>query len=234
MKRFSFTENDLRRAAGQVRGALTVSLPEPRECDHAFSEEFEEKMRPIIKRAEQRSKSRTALKWIAAVIIAALVCIGMWLTIDVEARADVLAWIRDTYENIVTYHFTARSNESDTLPEYKLTWIPYGFERDVYIETPTKHREVFLNSDGNMISFTCKIMNSGTQIIIMDDDEENEMICEKVCVNNLNGDFYYGTEGSPGNTLVLIDEKNNIIIVILSDLDKSIIFEMAEKIKMKQ
>lgn len=234
MKRFSFTESDLRRAAGQVRGALTVSLPEPRECDHAFSEEFEEKMRPIIKRAEQRPKSRTALKWIAAVIIAALVCIGMWLTIDVEARADVLAWIRDAYENVVVYCFTAEQKESDELPVYKLTWIPEGFEVKTYIDDYMRHKEIYINAEEKMIAFSYRFMDNGTTVNIQNTDKNNEMICEKVRVNNLNGEFYYGTEGSPGNTLVLIDEKNNVIIVILSDLDKSIIFEMAEKIKIQR
>ena len=61
--------------------------------------------------------------------------------------------------------------------------------------------------------------------------KENEMISKKVRVKGMAGEFFYGTENSPGNILVLRDEKNNVMIVINSDIDEDSIMRMAKKIK---
>jgi len=234
MKKFSFTDAELRASAGRVSMALTASLPTPSECDHVFSEAFEEKMRLLIKKRTRRARRIAVLKRVAVFIIAALIGIGVWMTIDVEARARAADWIRHARDNIVVYSFSKKINESDVLPVYKLTWMPEGFELYERHESQIKRircHEVYYNAEGKMISFSYFFMHSGTNLTIMNTDEENEMISKKVRVKGMAGEFFYGTENDPGNILVLRDEKNNVMIVINSDIDKDSIMRMAKKIK---
>ena len=162
MKKFSFTDAELRASAGRVSMALTASLPTPSECDHVFSEAFEEKMRLLIKKRTRRARRMAVLKRVAVFIIAALIGIGVWMTIDVEARARAADWIRHARDNIVVYSFSKEINEYDVLPVYKLTWIPEGFEVKTYIDDYMRHKEIYINAEEKMIAFSYRFMDNGT------------------------------------------------------------------------
>ena len=56
MKQHLISDQELRRAAGQVAESLLCELPAPSACDHVFSERFEEKMAPLL-HAEKKTKA---------------------------------------------------------------------------------------------------------------------------------------------------------------------------------
>ena len=100
-REFPFTEEELRRAAGEVTDALLADLPAPEDCAHSFSPDFEEAMAPLLRRQRLRQKRREHLRRAACVLLALLLGGGVWLASDQQARAGFLAWVRESLENAV-------------------------------------------------------------------------------------------------------------------------------------
>ena len=61
-REFSFTEEGLRRAAGEVTDALLADLPAPGDCAHNFSQDFEKAMAPLFRQQRLRQKRRERLR----------------------------------------------------------------------------------------------------------------------------------------------------------------------------
>lgn len=56
------SEKDLRAAAEAVGEAMLSQLPPPSECDHVFSERFEEQMAPVLAEAAKREKQENDVR----------------------------------------------------------------------------------------------------------------------------------------------------------------------------
>ena len=61
---------------------------------HAFSAGFEEKLARLKRRAEH-PYVRRALRSVASIVLAILVTSAVWLTVDTQARAAFIGWIKE-------------------------------------------------------------------------------------------------------------------------------------------
>ena len=103
------------------------SLPEAHDIKYILSDEFIKKMNALCKQARHRIKVRNVLKRIAMFFLAALITLSTWLAFDANARAALFLWIREVYDNHITYRFLYQSN-IDILPTYNITWMPENFK----------------------------------------------------------------------------------------------------------
>lgn len=128
MKRFNFTNADLRCAAAVVCNAMLEQLPEPSVCRHTFSEEFEQKILALIDYRSHHGGWQKFAQRAAAVILAVLLGLGAWLAVDQNARATVVRWIQEVYENSIVYRFFEK-NTGEKNYTYKFNWLPDGYEQ---------------------------------------------------------------------------------------------------------
>jgi hypothetical protein len=227
MNSFTFTDAELKAAAGQVREAMLRSLPDPDKCTHEFSEAFNEKMRPLLARSERRQRGRNVLRSIAAILILLFISMTVWLSVDAEAREAVLNWVRQVYEDRVVYRFESAA-QSGELPEYEVTWIPEGYEVVEEYEDETERVVVYYNETSGLgVVFDYHFINEESLEEVLFDDGTQ---VEKVTVNGVKADYYYDDES---NVLMWVDKNDSIVYIINTQLDKESIIHIAESVVKK-
>jgi len=199
------------------------------EQDFAFSAGFEGKMRRLIRSQELRRLAAQAVRAAAIVLFALITGVSVWLSFDVEARADMLMWVRDIYANKIVYRFTNDKPETDTLPLYELSWMPEGFECIDSMTNEVIYYKCFSNEEtGDIIAFEYASFYDGIKLSLLDDVP---IVSEKVTIGKFIGDYYLASETSDLNNLVWIDEDRNMIFVISSTCDKNTILMCAGSIE---
>ena len=219
-------DEQLRRACAQSADVLGSAAPEEG-ADHAFSHGFDRRARGLGFRAEH-PYARAALHRAAMFFLAIILSTGTFLAADAEARAAFFGWVRNVYEDRIVYEFDNTAAEGD-LPVYKLGWLPDGFELHDSANLHGAYDYYYVSSTGNSsFDFACSRMDVGMSIIYL--AEADEYVHEYVTVNGIDGEFYQTTEPGGTNNLIWIDEEQQLVFTIDSNLEKDVIMHIAESI----
>lgn len=230
MNSFSFSDADLRKAAGSVRDSMLQELSASPDHAHIFTDAFKQKIQPLFIKDQHRRTMQKILRRIAAVFLAILIGIGTWLAVTPSARAAVLDWIREIYEDSIIYWFI-NLDTSSALPEYVPTWLPDGYhEVDIY-EDESMRNLFYQNEtkDSNIVFeyFILTENSTGHLEFLYDVDD---LALESVDINGIIADYYPAGGASNTHNLIWIDETQNIVFLVHSDLGKEILIRIAENI----
>lgn len=226
MKRYNFTNADLRSAAAVVCSAMLEQLPEASEYHHIFSDEFEQKMRSLIDRNPHHGAWHKFVHRAAAVILAVLLGLGAWLIVDQDARAAVTHWIREVYENSIFYRFSGEASP-DQIHTYELAWVPDGFEKSTQVSTEATH-SVLYESEDSSFTFLWHNTHDGSLYKLIGTKGDGV----SVMVNGLEGYYYPAADSNKTNDLVWIDDKSGIAFSISAYFPFEDILHMAESVKL--
>ena len=107
------TEEMLCAAAARSCELYTADLESGYNADvlHEFSPAFEKKIRKLKRRADHPAFYRT-MNRVASILLAILITGGAWISVDAEARAAVVGWVKEIYETYFVYRFEGNSNEN--------------------------------------------------------------------------------------------------------------------------
>lgn len=97
------SEEMLRNAAIEADHVLMDSISQLEE-HHEFSPNFEHNMKRIIRRAKH-PLLYGSLKKVACFVMVLLISGSVFLTVNVEARAAFVGWLRETYVMFLVYHY---------------------------------------------------------------------------------------------------------------------------------
>ncbi|MGM9641353.1 MAG: hypothetical protein ACI3V3_08315, partial [Faecousia sp.] len=125
MKQDIFSKSELKEAAALVRNAMLESLPEPEQCKHSFSAEFQEKTDQLQQAEEKRTRRNQFVKRSIAAVLAIVIGLTMLLTLNAEVRAAVTSWFKETFGGKSTYWFNGEKEAA--LPVFEPAWIPDGY-----------------------------------------------------------------------------------------------------------
>lgn len=226
----TITDDMLREAAAEFSAALAGSLPDPETCEHQFSPRFLRKMRPLLRRG--RPARHPILRRTAAAVLALVASASVWLSVDVDARAAFLSWLRTQRENgIFSYRF-AGSAPQEAVPLYLPTWVPEGFaeaDRDIL---DWNAWVLYTDPDDNYFSVESFWMHDGAGMAVVPYPGQ-ELTRSSVTVNGLPGDLYLTTDpetGRDSNNLVWFDDQTHIYFGIDSSLDGDTMLRIAESV----
>ena len=229
MKTFSFSEQDLVLASGNVRESLLSVLPSPSDCSHIFSESFEETMAPVLKKSSKAQKKRSFPRSIAAVFLALLVGTSMLLAFSPKTRASLAQWIREIYQNRIIYHYTG--DQIDTpITGCEIGWVPDDFSNPEIYQDESMFSAMYFSERRVALVIDYYYMFDGTALDIQFDDAAN-IKEEPVSVNGLPGTLYLCSDGSESSTLVWHDDENRIEYTINGFLEESEFLRIAESIR---
>lgn len=222
-----FNENDLKMAAQLVAESMLNNLPPKPECEHDFSDNFLAKMEKLLHRQKQRQAWHKMMRFAAAIIITVTIAFGTVMATSPTARAAVVQWAREIYENSVIYRFFSETTE-DTLPLYRLDWIPEGFEETDVFYNDIRYKALYLNDEtGQGFVFEYYYMDDSTAPMVIPGDG---CVLEQTKINGNPADYYQESDGADTNILMVFDEENNICFSVSATLDKGSIFTIAEHI----
>lgn len=92
----------LRKAAAELATAVNENLPDPKECVHQFSPDFEKK----IKRLTRKTKHpiiHHCLRNIASFLLIIIIGFCGVLAFSSDARATVFGWVKEQYRSFYEY-----------------------------------------------------------------------------------------------------------------------------------
>lgn len=224
MEKTVMTDAALRQAAASVRRAMLSAVPPPEECRHDFSPEFEEKMERLFRAERRRGRFRSVARGAAAILLAVLIGAGVWLASDSRARASFVNWVREVYETYVVYRFTGEA-PAETLPEYRLGWLPEGYE-EVSVRKVDGTEITVYEDETHSLTLMYYLVDSGQVAELYRIKSEGV----PVTVNGCRGHFYLVEDESSHNGLIWIDEGRGIFFALSGFLPYDDMLHIAESL----
>lgn len=229
MSKITFTDKELKIAAGDVVAAFSTTLPSPEEYEQPFeySSEFLSRMDVLVKHSRKRDTWTRAAQRVASIIIAFLIGSGVWLAVDVEVRAAFVSWIREVYEESFIYHYFSEQPSSD-LQNYEVTHLPENYNKIFDRREKTMHAKIYC-CDSNVINFVYYQMFEGRSHVV-EKRAEFDNNWKAVSVNALTADFYTSKSQKYANEIIWIDEQAGVVFEISAFLEEQEMIMLAESV----
>lgn len=227
MNEFPFSDTDLKQAAVKVREAMLDTVSQQPQKEHIFSQQFEQNMEQLRLREKKRKLYRTTIQRVASIFLAILLGTSVWLTVDTDARATLLRWMRTIYENKITYWYMGEPT-TEELPYYALQDIPKGYYEASVVDDGTLRIIHYLDTENNgqEIIFMYHFIGNSTLTDVL-----NTEYTVEVFVDGDPGYFYYAKQENDANVLIWIDEETGIAFHLTAFLSKSDMLHIAETIE---
>lgn len=193
---------------------ITDKIPNDEEINHTYSEEFENKIKKIIKQENKHNFVAKFYKYSKKVAIIFLIIISvLGATMSIDAiRYRVLEFIKNVRREETNYSFKGKI-KSENFKIRKPSYIPKGF-KEVNCDEISDFYFTLDYSDGyDYISFECTKLNNGNFQI----DTEDSMV-NKITINgNIEADYI---KKKDRHMLVWQDDENYYILFI-NDIETS-------------
>lgn len=123
------------------------------ENQHEFSLQFKKKIKKLKRKADHPVFYHAARR-IASIVLAILIAGGVWITVDAEARAAFVGWVKEIYGTYFVYHFEGSSDVNKELVDYRPTLIPSGYTEFYSDTTEGTTTVVYTNKEDEMLKFS--------------------------------------------------------------------------------
>ena len=219
----------LRTAAANSRARFVAALEQDcaHDAPHEFSPGFERKIKKLSRRADHPNLYR-GLQRVASILLAALMGTGVWLSVDTEARAAVIQWVREVYEEHILYRYF-NEPENDALPTYEITALPEGYTLTDTIVDETTAIQIFVNGDLGII-FTYYFISPDTQTVFFPEEYQYD----SVKIGPYRADYYAPADKIYTNELIWFDEEQGIAFQLSAFVEKEEMIKIANSIVLKK
>ena len=168
-----------------------------------------------------------AAKRIAVILLTCIVVFGGVMTFDPTARASLIRWVVDWYDNNIGYVYSGDQNE-DMLPQFEITDLPDGYVEKSRDMTPGLVAITYENQTGDVLYLVYNFMHQGAQT----DITLNEDRVFEVMVNQMKGYFFESTTSEGLNTVMWIDEVQSIHFSLDGSFDMEELLHIAESVSL--
>ena len=203
------------------------SLPDPTLCKYEPSPEFIDRIVALAGDNYGRqhySVKRLWIKRVAGVVLAGIVGVGAWLSVDAEAREVFFSWARHVYENSIIYSFFS-GGQLNELPQCTVNWLPTGYEKTFEAGGPVSKTQTFSNGTKE-IYFDWWLISDTTENAFLSTDVK----IQNVQVNGFDGNLLIPNDAEMSSELIWIDNEKGIAFLISAYLDESDLIRIAESV----
>ncbi len=239
MNQFPFTEADLQAAAIAVSDSMLNSLPEPDGIEHEFSEGFLAKMDALLLKDRRRRRVRSIARRAAMIALAVVLSIGVWLSVDAEARAALVNWARELSGNGFAYRFFVTGTGKE-LPGYSvfrdtrcvIGWLPEGYDDQQHDYYDYGEIHYFVKKGQEGIFFSWAFCNEDDPPPFYYGVRENGDR-QRVKIRGNVGEYIPDSDGA-GGALHWVDEKSGIQMELHSALDRKTMLRIAKSVTVEE
>lgn len=153
------------------------------EYQHEFSPEFERKIKKLIRKTKHPAFYRT-MQRVASFVLAVVLAGGAWLTVDVEARAAFIGWVKEVYETYFVYRYEGPDMDAEPA-QYQLTWVPEGYQEVFSDLADGEGSEAYVNESGQYLKFAYVSDPNNSNLFIITETAA----CYEVSVNGYPADY---------------------------------------------
>ena len=222
------TEKMLKQAAAEADQAIRDSLPPPETCRHEFSPQFQEKIRRISRRADHPVLYKLP-KRAACFLLAALLAGCAWLTVDAEARAAFVGWIKQAWNEFTAYYFTGENPAEQDTPEYYLSWLPEGYRQVTATDLDGAKTILYENDAGQLLEFNFMPSSSETYWFI----DTSKTTHRLISIGGVPADLYISQVPEVASAVVWMSADEETAFYISAFLDEAGLIRLVENIKIK-
>ena len=194
---------------------------------HEFSLEFERKIKKLIRKMKHPIIYRT-MQRVASVVLAVVLAGAAWLTVDVEARAAFIGWVKEVYETFFVYRY--EGPDMDTQPaRYHLTWIPEGYQEVFADLADGEGSAVYMDENGQYMHFTYVSNPDSSNVFVVTEGTTRSV----VSVSGYHADFFASEDPEISNAIAWTDGENCAFFIsgFFNEEDLIKIAESVEKAK---
>ena len=221
------SEERLRTAARAVSQAMIDSLPEPEDCHHDFSPEFERKMKKLLRRSRHWGLYQ-GMKRAACFFLVLLLSGGAFLTVNAEARGIVFGWVSERVEDAQRYFFAGNSTEGAANIHYTLPTVPEGYEEWGSYDEGNGWSTLYCKEDLFLeFGYYMEPPEEVTMSLYFTTDD---MERTALSVHDMPAEYYQDHTGEISNLIVWVDSETNTLFYISGYLDKDQLVELAESV----
>lgn len=219
---------------GEAREFWLAQYTEVELPPHVFSARFERTMASLIrkqKRSPAMRRTFTFAKRAAVLLLVLLLCGGLFLAMDTEARAMVPHWFRETFSHSVLYRFAETQKEAP-LPVYSLGWVPEGFSLSYEFHDGLTGIRMLNYEDvvrNRSFSFDYTYMYQDSTITWFDINDTARI--EKVVINGMDGEYCPANGTDDFNGLLWFDLSYRIVFSLDGNIPKDVMLHIAQEIK---
>lgn len=166
---------------------------------------------------------------VAIILLTCALAFGGVMAFSPTARAAVVRWIVECYENIIDYVYIGEQN-SEALPEYEITELPDGYVETIRNTAPGLVAVTYEDPKGDVIYFVYSFMHQGSQTNFILEDEE----VYDVMVNEMRGQFFESKSPESRNSLTWIDTDTSIQFNLDCCTGMEELLHMAENVSLRK
>ena len=175
---------------------------------HKFSPEFERKIAKLKRKADHPILY-SPLYRVASIILAVFIGCGVWLAIEVDARAAFFGWVKEVYRTQFVYRFVGDADMNKEPVSYQLTLIPEGYTEFFTEEEPDRVSIVYANETGQFLKFTYSYNPNLTDWFITG----SGLTHESTVVNGITADLLISDDPATAPAIVWITPDNTAFTV---------------------
>lgn len=220
-------EDVLRTAAARSSAVYVRYLEQDfdREHRHEFSPQFEKRIKRICRRANHPFLYKS-LQRVASIFLAILLGGAIWLTVDVDARAEFFGWVKSVYENYIVYRFEPESHPNDS-EIYLPTWLPTGYNKVSSDYSGDTAMICYIGPDEHGLVFSYSTDSTNAHWFF---DTSVSMV-KQVYVNGISADLLISDGSEAINTIVWMSDHNTVFYISASlpEIDMIKIAESVQK-----
>lgn len=224
------TDEQLTEAATLVRESMLSALPNPEECDHTFSTDFNRQIEAMCRREERRKQRRQITRRVAAAIVIVLVGVSAFCFLNAETRASICGWAKEVVGDNSYYWF--QGGQAEGLPYYKLTYIPEGYDQ-VSNSDMTSSRGTLYQRGENVkdgFKFGYGLTKEESPIIVGYAGVEFEQ--QDVSINGCRGELHISANvEEESHCLIWVDDEKGVYFYILAFFDPEEMIKIAESVQ---
>lgn len=156
----------------------------------------------------------------------------IFFTVNTEARAALLGWIREFYAgNYYRYSYEGeKENTTETKKRYQLGWVPEDYQLADTFEIEGGESCIFLDEDNNIMDFSYSTQPESLEMYIETADFEHQ----EIAVKGLSGDLYVARDSTQSSTMMLMDDESGTIFSISAPVSEEELIKIAESIEEKE
>ena len=220
------TEGMLREAAARSCEIYVAHLEQGYEPEnqHVFSVEFEKKLKRLKRKADHPVLYR-AMHRVASIILAMLVLGGTWITVDAEARAAFVGWVKEVYETYFVYAFEGVPPTASEDIDYRPAWLPDGYTEFYYDASEDTVFVAYSNDAGQMMNFSYVHTPDKTKWMV----DRNNAVVVQVEVNDCIGELFISTDSNNANAILWTDA-DDTAFYLSAFVDEAELIRIAESV----
>lgn len=196
------------------------------EDQHVFSSEFEKKIKKLKRKADHPVFYRT-MQHVASIVLVILIAGGAFITVNAEARAAFVGWIKETYEMFFVYRYSGEADISSEPSNFRPEQIPDGYSEYMTIDENGGVTVLYKHESGKRMKFGY-IHNPSSNVWYVD---TTDTVRSDSFVNGQPAELFISTNKDVASIIMWTDGAENFAFYVSGFFDENELISIAESVR---